>query len=149
MLDRTAPGYRPPAPMPPERRLGLVRLLSRLAKNPLECWSAEFFQEPVVKLRLPFAEAVLVHEPSAIKRVLLDNSANYGKDPLQRRVLASGLADGLLGVEGRRWEVQRRMLAPLFAKRTITSFAGPMFSAADALAAKWTGLGDGAVVDVA
>ena len=100
-------------------------------------------------MRLPFAEAVIVHEPNAIRRVLLDNAANYRKDPLQRRVLATGLADGLLSVEGHRWEIQRRTLAPLFAKRTVNSFARPMLDAANAVAAKWTGLGDGAVIDVA
>jgi cytochrome P450 len=100
-------------------------------------------------MRLPFAETVIVHEPNAIRRVLLDNAANYRKDPLQRRILASGLADGLLSVEGRRWEVQRRTLAPVFAKRTVSSFAKPMLEAANAVAAKWIRLGDGAVVDVA
>ena len=149
MLDRQASAYRPPAPIPPSQRPSLLRLLPMLAKNPLECWSAEFFREPVVKMRLPFAEAVIVHEPHAIRRVLLDNAANYRKDPLQRRILASGLADGLLSVEGQRWELQRRTLAPLFAKRTVNSFAKSMFDAANALVAKWTRLGDGAVVDVA
>ncbi|MDE2332570.1 MAG: cytochrome P450 [Bradyrhizobium sp.] len=149
MLDRQHLPYRPPAPMPPGKRLSLLRLLPTLAKNPLECWSAEFFREPVVKLRLPFADAVLVHEPQAIRRVLLDNAANYRKDPLQRRILSSGLADGLLSVEGLRWEVQRRTLAPLFSKRSVSSFAKPMLDAATALTAKWTKLGDGAVVDVA
>jgi cytochrome P450 len=94
-------------------------------------------------------QAVLVHDPFAIKRVLLDNAQNYRKDPLQRRILASGLADGLLSVEGPQWEVQRRTLAPLFAKRTVASFSQAMLEAANALAAKWTRLGSGAVVDVA
>jgi cytochrome P450 len=149
MLDRSTFDYQPPAPVAPDRRLGLFRLLATLARNPLECWSAEFFREPIVKVRLPFTEAVLVHEPLAIKRVLLDNAANYRKDPLQRRILASGLADGLLSVEGRRWEVQRRTLAPLFARRTVNSFAQPTLFAANSLAEKWSGLGSGAVVDVA
>ena len=148
MLDGSIPRYRPPAPVPIDRRLGLLRLLVKLARNPVECWSAEFFREPIVRVRLPFAEAVLVHEPLAIKRVLLENSANYIKDPLQRRVLASGLADGLIGVEGTRWEAQRRTLAPLFAKRSVNSFTRPMLRTASRLAAKWRELGAGAVVDV-
>lgn len=120
-----------------------------MKRNPLECWSAEFFREPITRIRLPFNDSVLVHDPAAIKRVLLDNADNYRKDPIQRRILSSGLADGLLSVEGSRWEVQRRPLAPLFAKRTAASFAEAMLSAARRLAEKWSDRGDGTVVDVA
>ena len=106
MLQRSEPGveglYCPPAPNPPRTRLRLLELLATLARNPLECWSAEFFQEPIARVRLPFADAFLVHDPAAIKHVLVDNAANYRKDPIQRRILATGLADGLLSVEGDR-----------------------------------------------
>ncbi|PSO21489.1 cytochrome P450 [Bradyrhizobium sp. MOS003] len=149
MLDRslTDTDYRPPAPVPPPRRLGLIEIIQTLRRNPLECWSAEFFCEPIAKVRLPFARAFLVHDPAAIKRVLLDNADNYRKDPIQRRILSSGLADGLLSVEGSRWEVQRRTLAPLFAKRSVASFSEAMLTAADELAGKWSRLGYGTVVD--
>src|SRR5579871_798339 len=141
--------FRPPAPRPPERRLGLIKLLGKLKTNPLECWSAEFFREPIARVKLPFTEAVLVHDPLAIKRVLLDNAANYRKDPIQRRILSSGLADGLLSVEGERWDVQRRTLAPLFARRTVTSFTEAMLRAADRLSDKWRGFAPEESVDVA
>ena len=149
MLDVLKIDYCPPAPRPPERRLGFLELLTTLARNPIECWSAEFFQEPIAKVGLPFVEAVLVHEPAAIKRVLLDNAGNYRKDPIQRRILSNGLEDGLLSVEGPRWEVQRRALAPLFAKRTVNSFAQSMLVAANELAANWQRLGPDAVIDAA
>lgn len=139
----------PPAPSPPEQRLGLLKLLATLKRNPLECWSAEFFREPVAKVRLPFADALLVHDPAAIKHVLVDNAGNYRKDPIQRRILATGLADGLLSAEGERWEVQRRTLAPLFARRTVTSFTQAMLTAAEQLAAKWRAVGRGATIDFA
>jgi len=141
--------FRPPAPRPPEGRLGLIRLLSKLKTNPLECWSAEFFRVPIARVKLPFTEAFLVHDPLAIKRVLLDNAGNYRKDPIQRRILATGLADGLLSVEGERWDVQRRTLAPLFARRTVTSFTEAMLCAADRLSDRWRGFAAQETVDVA
>jgi cytochrome P450 len=141
--------FRPPAPRPPEGRLGLIRLLGKLKTNPLECWSAEFFREPIAQVKLPFAQAYLVHDPLAIKRVLLDNASNYRKDPIQRRILATGLADGLLSVEGDRWEVQRRTLAPLFARRTVTSFTEAMLCAADRLSERWREFAPDQTVDVA
>jgi cytochrome P450 len=141
--------YWPPAPVPPEHRIGLPGLLLTLKRNPLECWSAEFFREPISKVRLPFCLAFVVNDPSAIKRVLVDNSENYGKDSIQRRILSAGLADGLLGVEGKRWQAQRRTLAPLFARKTILSFTAAMLSAADRLAARWQAIGRRGPVDIA
>jgi cytochrome P450 len=146
--DVLAP-FRPPAPRPPETRLGLIRLLGKLKTNPLECWSAEFFRQPIARVKLPFTEAFLVHDPVAIKHVLLDNAGNYRKDPIQRRILSTGLADGLLSVEGDRWEVQRRTLAPLFARRTVTSFTEAMLCAADRLSDRWRRFAPGQIVDVA
>ena len=139
----------PPRPEPPERLPGLLDLLGRLRRNPLECWSAEFFREPIVEIKLPLLTAYVVNDPTAIRRVLMDNTQNYRKDRIQRRILSSGLGDGLLSVEGERWEMQRRALAALFAKRTVTSCAAAMLQAADRLMARLTKLGNGAVLDVA
>jgi cytochrome P450 len=141
--------FRPPAPRPPEGRLGWIRLLGKLKTNPLECWSAEFFREPIARVKLPFTQAFLVHDPLAIKRVLLDNAGNYRKDPIQRRILSSGLADGLLSVEGERWDVQRRTLAPLFARRTVASFTEAMLCAADRLSDRWYRFAPDERIDVA
>nr|WP_246754219.1 cytochrome P450 [Bradyrhizobium diazoefficiens] len=141
--------YRPPRPEPLAQRPGLFELLARLRRNPLECWSTEFFHQPVIHIKLPLMNAFVVNEPGVIRRVLMDNADNYRKDPIQRRILSSGLADGLLSVEGERWQTQRRMLAPLFAKRTVNSFAAAMLNAAEQLADEWTRLGNGAIIDAA
>jgi hypothetical protein len=82
MLRRRELDYCPPAPRPPPNRLEFVELLVKLRRNPLECWSADFFQEPIAKLGLPFADTFLVHHPQAIKRVLMDNPKNYQKDTI-------------------------------------------------------------------
>ena len=149
MLRCREPVFCPPAPCPPPSRLGLVETLIRLRRNPLECWSADCFDEPILKIRLPLTDTFLVHHPQAIKRVLMDNAKNYPKDTIQRRILSFGLSDGLLSVEGERWETQRRSLAPLFARRTVNSFARPMLAAANDLAMTWAKLGPSAVIDAA
>lgn len=92
--------------------------------------------------------AYIVNDPLAIRHVLMENAPNYRKDPIQRRILSSGLADGLLSVEGERWEIQRRTLAALFAKRTVNSFSSAMRRAGEQLADRWMKLGDGAGLDV-
>ncbi len=144
-----AASFRPPAPVPPAKRLGLFQLLYTLKRNPLECWSADFFGQPIARVKLPFADAYLVHDPAAIRHVLVENAGNYRKDPIQRRILSVGLGDGLLSVEGERWEVQRRTLAPLFARRTVIGLTSAMLCAAGGLVARWRGLAVGQAIDVA
>ncbi|WP_315769187.1 MULTISPECIES: cytochrome P450 [unclassified Bradyrhizobium] len=102
-----------------------------------------------MRVKLPFADAWLVHDPAAIKHVLVDNPANYRKDPIQRRILAVGLGDGLLSVEGERWDIQRRTLAPLFARRTVIGLTAAMLSAGRGLVERWRALAPGEVIDVA
>src|SRR5581483_3230968 len=117
-------------------------------RNPLECWAQEHFERPIVSAGLPFTRILLVNEPRAIKHVLLDNAANYRKDSIQRRVLSAGLGDGLLSAEDNQWRTQRRILAPVFARKTIMDFAPAMLAAADALTARWRRR-DGQTIDVA
>ena len=141
--------YFPPAPKPQPRPLGTIALILTLNRNPLECWAAPHFERPIVAGGLPFGHVLLVHEPGAIRRVLRDNAPNYRKDRFQRRVLSAGLNDGLLSAEGERWRLQRRIIAPMFARRTVMDFAPAMMAAAQALIDRWTSLGDRATIDVA
>ena len=68
----------------------------------------------------------VVSDPPAVRRVFLDNVANYRKDALQLRVLRPGLGKGLLTVDGEDWRAQRRALAPLFSPRQVADFAPAM-----------------------
>jgi cytochrome P450 len=141
--------YCPPAPRPQPRPLKPLALLRTLKRNPLECWATQHFEEPIVAGGLPIGHALLVHEPGAIRHILLDNATNYRKDHLQRRVLSAGLSEGLLSAEGEQWRLQRRVLAPMFARKTVMDFRSAMMAAAVLLISRWSGLGDGATIDVA
>jgi len=138
--------YFPPAPQPRAQALGPLPLLATLARNPIECWARRHFEEPIVEEGLPFGRVLLVNEPGAIRRILLENAANYRKDRLQRRVLSAGMKDGLLSAEGARWRTQRQVVAPVFALRTVREFAPAMVGATEALIARWA---DGETVDLA
>ena len=98
---------------------------------------------------LPIGHVLLAHQPNAIRRVLLDNCGNYQKDRWQRRILSAGLSEGLLSVEGERWRSQRRIAAPIFARKTILEFAPAMMRAAEALLDRWSAHEDGATIDLA
>jgi cytochrome P450 len=141
--------YCPPAPTPRALPLKPIALLRTLKRNPLECWAAAHFEQPIVVGGLPVGHVLLVHEPAAIRRVLLDNAANYRKDRLQRRVLSAGLGDGLLSAEGEQWRLQRRVLAPIFARKAVVDFTPAMMEAAEVLIDRWRHHGDQTTIDVA
>jgi cytochrome P450 len=97
---------------------------------------------------LSIGRVALVNDPAAIRRVLMDNTQNYHKDWLQRRVLSAGLSNGLLTADGHQWRMQRRALAPLFARRTVISFTAAMIDVAAAMVERLKSR-DGQIEDMA
>jgi cytochrome P450 len=141
--------FRPPAPLPRTEAFGPIALLRALRDNPLEAWTREHFENPVVVAKLPFGQVAVVNDPDAVQRVLLENVANYRKDVLQRRIVAGALNNSLLTAETEQWRFQRRALAPMFARKTVQGFAPVMLQVADALVARWRQSSNGKIVDVA
>ena len=70
----------PPAPTPRVTPLGPIALFRVLASNPLEAWTARHFEKPIVMGGLSIGRVAVVSEPAAIRRVLLENTANDKKD---------------------------------------------------------------------
>jgi cytochrome P450 len=123
-------------------------MLRALRRNPIETWTKAHFERPILTGRSLLGIGAVVSHPPSIRRVLLDNAANYRKDALQRRVLNPGLSDGLLTVEGDAWRVQRRVIAPIFTPRLVRGFASPISEAANGLAARWARIRPGRSIEV-
>ena len=138
----------PPAPKPHEGQLRPLALLRALRRNPVETWTQTHFERPILTGRGLLGIGAVVSHPPSIRRVLVDNAANYRKDALQKRVLAPGLHDGLLTSEGERWRQQRRTIAPIFTPRITQAFAPAMARNADALVRRWGRVRSGRPVDV-
>ena len=62
-------------------------MLASLLSNPVEIWSKEHFELPIVVNATALGDRIVVSDPAAIKRVLVDNASNYVRDKLQRRIL--------------------------------------------------------------
>lgn len=130
LLSDTA--FRPPIPTPRTEPVGPLRMIAILRRNPLELWSEAHYREPILVGKTMLGDRAVVNDPVAIRRVFLDNAANYRKDELQLRVLRPGLGKGLLTAEGEDWRAQRRALAPLFAPRQVSAFVPAMHAVARA-----------------
>jgi cytochrome P450 len=148
MTDRIIELPRAPAPVPLDVPLGPFSTMLVLRRNPIESWTKAHFELPILAGSTILGAVAVINDPAAIRRVLIDNAANYCKDRLQKRVLGEGLSEGLLEAEGEDWRVQRRTLAPLFTPKTIASFVHAFNAAAEGLVARLLRLRDGRVVDI-
>ncbi len=72
--------FRPPAPTPRDKPLGLFGTIATLRRNPIEIWTRMHYEEPVLVGRTPFGERAVVSDPAGVRRIFLDNVANYRKD---------------------------------------------------------------------
>jgi cytochrome P450 len=138
----------PPFPPRADRPRGALSTILTLRRNPLEIWGKAAFEQPFWVGRSAFGPRAMAHDPASVRRVLLDNAANYRKDQLQLRILSPGLGDGLLTADGEAWRIQRRALASLFSPREIGGFASAMQRVAAAAVARLERRRDGAVADI-
>ena len=139
----------PPYPRRPVRPRGSLSILLALQRNPIEVWWEGDFERPVSIGRTIFGLRAAAHDPAAVRRVFLDNAANYRKDDLQLRILRPGLGAGLLTAEGEDWRMQRRALAPIFSPRQIAEFAPAVHRVGEAAVERMIRRRDGAVADIA
>jgi cytochrome P450 len=140
--------FRPPKPVPHDGPIGVLRMILTLRRNPLEVWSKAHYEQPILMGRTILGDRAVVSQPAAVRRIFLDNVANYRKDALQLRVLGPGLGKGLLTVDGEDWRAQRRALAPLFSARQIPAFAPAMHRVAAAAVERLAPKREGRVLDV-
>jgi cytochrome P450 len=66
---------------------------------------------------------VAAHHPDDVRTVLTQTERALSKDTIGFRVLADLLGHGLLTTEGDTWRRQRRIVQPLFTRRTIDRYA--------------------------
>ncbi|WP_034993594.1 cytochrome P450 [Beijerinckia mobilis] len=138
----------PPAPKPQKAPLGPFATLRHLRRNPIETWTEAHFELPILMGRTIIGEMALINDPSAIRRVLVENAANYHKDRLQKRVLGPGLGQSVLTAEDADWRRQRRLLAPLFTPKMVATFAGATEACTAAMLARWKRREQPSMVDI-
>lgn len=142
-------GFIPAFPARHERRLPLLQLLTTLRENAIGTYTQDAFERDIIIYRLGFKRMILANHPDLIRHVMLDNAANYERDPVGKRMLEPGLGKGLLTSEGAEWKRQRRMMAPIFQPRRLAGFAEIMTDYSERLAGKLAALPANCHVDMA
>jgi cytochrome P450 len=143
--DGEAPGEEPlypPFPSPPPQPLGPLSYFLNFVRNPLSVMPAVVYREPIFQYR---GRITYVTDPPLIKRILLDEFADFPKTPVERYVFSGLLGSGLLTTHGSEWRWQRQAAAPIFRHAEILRYGPVMSAAAEGVVAKWRAQVPGAV----
>ncbi|MEG9500626.1 MAG: cytochrome P450 [Methylorubrum extorquens] len=143
-----APRLVPPVPVPPEKELPTLRFIAAMRVNGIACWPASAYEAPLRRRRLLGRTRFTVSDPDLVRRVLVDNAANYARTPITIRMLRPMLGDGLLISEGTAWRHQRRALAPAFTPRAVETLVPHILSASDEAVAALEGPASRGPVDL-
>lgn len=142
-------GFVPAYPVRHEHRLPLLQLVRTLRENAIGTYTKDTYERDIIVYRLLFKSMIMANHPELIRHVMLDNAANYERDPVGKRMLEPGLGNGLLTSEGAVWKRQRRMMAPIFQPRRLAGFAEIMTEYSASLADRLVRLPAGEHVDMA
>lgn len=122
-LTSSRPRIVPPVPEPPREELPVRTLLAAFRTNALAAWPRRAYEDAILERRMLGRASYLLNDASAIRRVLVDNDANYARTPASIRILRPIVGDGVLLARSEAWRRQRRTLAPAFTPRTLPMLA--------------------------
>ena len=126
---------------PPEKWPSLLAQFSNEG-NEFENVPRPVFEQPIFVAKSVFGKTIMVHHPDGVRRVLLDNVANYPREELSSRVFTAMFGEGLLSAGPEKWKKHRRIMAPAFAPAAVASYAPAMAKAAADFADRWAALND-------
>lgn len=132
--ESTAPSPDGPAlPLPPIATSphGLAATMYHALVDPLRLWDRRHYEEAFVVSDTPLGRQIVVSDPEAIRRVLIDESDRYGRDLLSARVLRRVTGRSVFSAEGEDWRRQRRLLSPFFTPRAVEARHDVMAAAAE------------------
>ncbi|NND50584.1 MAG: cytochrome P450, partial [Rhizobiales bacterium] len=123
----------PPAIVPPDRPPGPLSLLVALLRNPLRALSADHYQESILVYSGLGGTTAFVMAPELIGEVFHNPSNSFAKNPLDRRIMARLLGNGIIVAPDEDWRWQRRIVAPMFTPAGLAHTVPIIASAAHAV----------------
>jgi cytochrome P450 len=135
-------------PKPPVKRLSFFARLRAMHDNPLATIPMVAYVKPIWEAKSMSGKQFVVSDPAGIKRILLDNVANYPKTALDVRILSTAFGDGLLTSDGDKWRAHRRVMSPAFDYRSIAHYAPVITHATETRLATWDAKGENAEIDI-
>jgi cytochrome P450 len=112
------------------RRLSRLETALIARRNVLEIIPALAYRQPIVSGEMLVRWHMLA-DPAGMKRVMLENLANYPKSEIMRRMLRPAIGESLFNADGAEWKWQRQAVAPVFTHRNVVALAPAMTATAE------------------
>jgi cytochrome P450 len=134
---------------PPPKAASFLKTLRASKGNAFEIVPMEAFEQPVYFSKSILGKVLMVNDPEGVRRVLLDNVANYPKNDLEIEFFSAMFGEGLLSAPGPKWRVHRKVMAPYFGTRTVESYAPAMVDSTLEFSRHWEAQPNSAEIDIA
>lgn len=112
--------------------LGVIGSLMAARRNVVEIVPKLATERPIISGKIARVRWHMIMDPSANRRVLLENLDNYPKSDVTKNILEPAIGQSLFNAEGAHWRWQRGAAAPVFTYRNIANLAPVMSRAAKA-----------------
>ena len=134
---------------PPLKPASFLENLRASKGNPFEIMPLAAFEQPFYLATSLLGKMLIVSDPDGVRRILLDNVANYPKHALGDEFFSAMFGEGLLSAPHLKWRTHRKVMAPSFGTRTVESYAPAMVESTVAFAQQWDALPESAEMDIA
>ena len=134
---------------PPAKAPSFFKQLRLANGNQYETVPMAVYEQPIFAPKSIFGRMLWINDPDGVRRVLLDNVANYPKTAMEKRFFTAMFGEGLLGSDGATWKAHRKVMAPAFDPRSVASYAPAMAETTQAFRAHWDALANNPQVDIA
>jgi cytochrome P450 len=129
--------YRPPAPTPIGPVMALMRSLVAGDRDLLALIPKQAYHSSVAPLGYSRRKIILVNDPAAIRRVMIEEVQNFPKSDLMVGSLSPLINDGLFISAGETWTRQRAMVDPAFSHMRVNRAFDAMVGAVADIEARW------------
>jgi cytochrome P450 len=134
---------------PPLKPASFLKTLRASRGNAFEVIPLQAYEQPVYLAKSLLGSVLMVNDPEGVRRILLDNVANYPKNGLEIEFFSAMFGEGLLSAPHAKWRTHRKVMAPSFGTRTVESYAPAMIETTLAFARAWGSLPEAAEIDIA
>jgi cytochrome P450 len=135
-------------PVPPAKPLPYFQYLRTVRRNFIEALDESMYDAPIIRQGTAISRSFIINDPAGLRRVLLENAANYPKARVEHRILGPAMGNGLILSEGETWRAHRRIMAPAFDHRAVEGYAPMMVDAARKLVDCWAAVAAGETVEM-
>lgn len=141
-----SPEYRPPAPVPPVKRLSLAARWFKGRHCNISFIPEKSYNMKMGHVRLPGHDLYPVCEPGLVRRILIEQWERFPKNRALAKVLKPLLGDGVVISSGELWKMQRRMIDPAFEEVRLKDVFLLMLEAVEAMQRRLDGAAEGSIV---